>query len=379
MKSADLLVRKFRRYPFWSQVLLTLGSIVVLVALWSACGLPPPASRRPLLATPQLEWNAQGGPVLALAYNSKGAWLASGTADGVVRLWDSSNGELIHSLKGHNAGVTSLAVNSDGSLLATGSLDMTVKLWNPAKEEELHTFVGHTAPVTGVVFSPDGRWLASASRDKTIKIWSVSTAALIRTLEGHTLAINSIALSPNGQILASASNDATIRLWEPSTGNLLHTLSGQNSSVLSVAFSPDGKLLASTGIQLFPGDHKALLKLWDPVSGKEAFSFFGLLGDARSIVFRPDNKVLASASGSYDVFGINSWLLSGRTPLRSWNASHAVISALAYSPDGSWLASGAADGRISLWNVGTGAQEARFASPVFHFSSRLPVSVPSPQ
>jgi WD40 repeat protein len=378
MKSADSLLRKLRRYPFWAQLLLTLGSLVVLVALWSACGLPPPVAHHPLLATPQSEWNPHGGPVLALVYDPKEVWVASGTGDGVARLWNVSTGEIIHTLRGHSTGVTSLAVDSDGSLLATGSVDSTVKIWNPSKEEELHALVGHTGPVTSVAFSPDGRWLASASLDKTIRIWSVSTAALIRTLEGHTLPINSIALSPDGQLLASASDDTTIKLWDPSTGHLLRTLSGQNSRVLSVAFSPDGKLLASTGIQLFPGDHKALLMLWDPVSGKVAHSFFGLHGDVIRIVFRPDNKVLTSASANFDVFQINSWLLSGRTPLRTWNASHAVIYALAYSPDGSWLASGAADGRIRLWKSGSGAQQARFAPEVFHFSSRASISVQSP-
>jgi WD40 repeat protein len=378
MKSADSLIRKFHRYPFWSQLLLTLGSLVVLVALWTACGLPPPTPHRPLLATSQADWNAQGGPVLALVYDPKGAWLASGTADGVARLWDFSNGKLMHTLKGHNAGVTSLAVNSDGSLLATGSIDKTVKLWNPQTQEELHTLVGHTGPVTSVAFTPDGRWVASASQDKTIRIWSVSTAQLIRTLEGHTQAINSIAFSPDGKTLASGSDDTTIRLWDPLTGNFLRTLSGQNSRVLSVAFSPDGKLLASGGLQLFPRDHKPLLKLWDPLSGKEAYSFLGIHGNATSIVFRPDNRVLANASGSFDVFQVNSWLLAGRTPLRTWNASYAVIYALAYSPDGGWLASGAADGRIRLWNSGAGAQEARLVSGVFDFSSRLPIFVQSP-
>jgi WD40 repeat protein len=378
MKSADSLLRKFRRYPFWSQLLLTLGSLVVLVALWSACGLPPPVAHHPLLATPQADWNAQGGAVLALVYDPKEAWLASGTRDGVARLWNVSTGEIIHTLKGHSAGVTSLAVNSDGSLLATGSVDSMVKIWNPSKGEELHALVGHTGPVTSVAFSTDGRWLASASLDKTIRIWSVSSGELIRTLEGHTGGINSIALSPDGQVLASASDDTTIRLWQTSTGQLLHTLSGQNSRVLSVAFSPDGKLLASGGLQLFPGDHKPLLKLWDPLSGKETFSFVGIHGQASSIVFRPDSKVVANTSGSYDVFQINSWLLTARTPLRTWNASHAVIYALAYSPDGSLLASGAADGRIRLWKGASGAQQARLAPEVFHFSSRLPISVQSP-
>ena len=79
-------------------------------------------------------------------------------------------------------------------------------------------------------------------------------------------------------------------------------------------------------------------------------------------MFRPNNRALACASGDYDFFEISSWLLSGRTPLRTWNASHAVIYALAYSPDGSLLASGAGDGRISLWKSGSGAQEAGLAA-----------------
>ncbi len=61
----------------------------------------------------------------------------------------------------------------DGRYLASGSSDKTIKIWEVATGKELRTLTGHSDIVFSVAYSPDGRYLASGSRDKTIKIWQV--------------------------------------------------------------------------------------------------------------------------------------------------------------------------------------------------------------
>jgi WD40 repeat protein len=75
-------------------------------------------------------------------------------------------------LRGHNNYVTSVAFSPDGEYLATGSYDKTIKLWNVKSQSETATLHGHSQEVNSVAFSPDGKYLASGGNDKIIKLWS---------------------------------------------------------------------------------------------------------------------------------------------------------------------------------------------------------------
>src|SRR5215472_10412783 len=93
-------IQRLRRFPFWWQSSITLVSVLVLVALWSACGVstPPPP---PPLSSPRAELRGRYGDVLALAFSPTGEWLAAGTSDGAARLWDVSKSEVLRTMKGH--------------------------------------------------------------------------------------------------------------------------------------------------------------------------------------------------------------------------------------------------------------------------------------
>ncbi|MFM6900082.1 MAG: WD40 repeat domain-containing protein, partial [Microcystis panniformis] len=80
------------------------------------------------------------------------------------------NPSLYKTLTGHSDWVKSVAYSPDGRYLASGSGDKTIKIWEVATGKELRTL---TSGVESVVYSPDGRYLASGSGDKTIKIWRV--------------------------------------------------------------------------------------------------------------------------------------------------------------------------------------------------------------
>ena len=177
--------------------------------------------------------------------------LAIGDDENRVKLIDVDMERVLNTLKGHTGEVRSVAFSPEGTL-ASGSADGTIRLWD-ATGQSLNTLEGHTDGVWGVAFSLDGT-LASGSADGTIRLWD-ATGQPLNTLKGHTSEVQSVAFSLDGT-LASGSVDGTIRLWDVTTGQLKQTLEGHMSEVWSVAFSQDGSILAS-------GSLDGTILLWD--------------------------------------------------------------------------------------------------------------------
>jgi len=88
--------------------------------------------------------------------------------------WDANNYKEQHVLKGHTGYVWKVTFSPDGRYLASGSWDSTVKIWNVKSGEEVRTLRGHAGIIHGLAFSPDGRRLAAASgnpRHGEVRIW----------------------------------------------------------------------------------------------------------------------------------------------------------------------------------------------------------------
>jgi WD40 repeat protein len=156
------------------------------------------------------------------------------------------------------AGSGPVAFSPDGRRLAsTGSFKdwATLKVWDTTTGQELFVLRGHQDPVWGVAFAPDGQTVASASGDRTIKLWDIATGIERATLRGHTDQVDSMAFSPDGKFLASAGHDRTVRLWDVATLQEHALFRGHASRVTSVTFSPDGQWLAS-------GSYDKTVRLW---------------------------------------------------------------------------------------------------------------------
>lgn len=258
----------------------------------------------------------------------------------------------LDTLRGHSGWVWSVSFSPDGKYLASGSTDHKIILWDVAKRTSIGTLMGHSDLVVAVVFSPDGKIIASGSRDKKIVLWDVSSCQPIRTLggwfSGHSELVNSVVFSPDGQTLVSGGWDSKVILWDVATGKARHILKGHSGWVYSVAISPDGLILAS-------GSRDQTIILWNTNTGKQIRTIDSEFGLVNVVGFSPDGRILAA--GGFQPNHIILWEVETGDRIRVLSGHTERVNALSFSPDGKTLASGSRDEQIIIWDFKTGVRK----------------------
>ncbi|WP_447047648.1 NB-ARC domain-containing protein [Streptomyces rosealbus] len=248
----------------------------------------------------------------AVAISPDGTWLATGSRDGTVRLWEGASGRCTATLTDHTAWVASVAISADGTWLATGSGDETVRLWDRASGRCTATLTGHNDAVASVAISPDGTWLAIGGMGPTVTLWdrgSGRCTATIRTGRQYADSVNAVAISPDGTWLATGSQDGTVQLWDRASEQCIGISASLGRKARSVAISPDGTWLAT-------GCEDGTVHLWDRCE---------------------DDTV-------------QLWDLAGDRPV-TFAGPRGGLSSVAISTDGAWVASVGQSGEISIWDV----------------------------
>ncbi len=266
------------------------------------------------------------------AFSPDGMKLATGESNGDVRIWNASNGILLHTLKGHTERIMALAFTPDGEILASGSSDTTIRVWQVSNGTLKKTLEGHAAQIWDVDFSPDGKTLASASSDNTVRLWSVTDGSLLQTLK-HKSSVYSVAFTPDGQLLASGVFEGGLRLWNIKDGTVQMTLHN-GITVSNIAISPDGNFLAlgiGSTIEIRRFKDAAILHTFPPTSNVDSI---------HCLKFSLDSLSLASGgNGKVEIWHVVDGSLLGRLELAQHPSSPFVPYALevAFSPDGTNL------------------------------------------
>jgi WD40 repeat protein len=291
--------------------------------------------------------------VRSLAFSPDSNRLASGSTDGVIRIWDTHSGQLRLTLSGHTREVNSLAWNSGGSRLAsTGWNDMSLRIWDTTTGQA--TKIIQDVGAEAVAWSPDDTRLATSGGGSGIRIWNPVTGEVILSFPAGS-GRESVDWHPDGTHIASTSgyeNDAPV-ISDASSGQLLQTLgSGVNMRRLfAIAWSPDGNYLASGG-----NDEK--VRIWDVATGKLILAYRKHTSTVYDLAWSPDGSKIASAGEAGDST-IRIWdPMSGKTLSVQRNTRGAIpiflgngFTTVDWSPDGKWLAAGDRDGTIRIWRV----------------------------
>ncbi|TDL19985.1 WD40 repeat-like protein [Rickenella mellea] len=164
------------------------GGLDARIRIWSTRPILNPASEasgRPPKSLCTLTMHT--GPVLTVRWAHSGRWLASGSDDEIVMIWD---------------------LDPSGSGKVWGSDEVNVEGWKPLKR-----LPGHESDVTDLAWAPEDRYLASVGLDSQVMIWCGYTLDRLRKLDQHQGFVKGVCWDPVGEFLATQSDDKTVKIW----------------------------------------------------------------------------------------------------------------------------------------------------------------------
>lgn len=338
-------------------------------------------------------------PVVVLAVDRTGTLLATGAADGNIKVWDILGGYVTHTFRGPSVLVSALhffeiAAGRLGDLetttkkkgkrksdlapgldpkdgatirfrLASGSQDGKVRVWDLHKRSVVTDLQSHVSDVQGLDYSPSQHALVSASRDKTLIWWDAKSwtpRKIIPTFE----TIEAAGFLEDGRLTFTAGVNGYVRLWETDTGREVtteQTARAETDSIVQAVFCADQNLLLTVQT-----DHT--LALYQTPSMRESLTIPELpplepirrvSGTHDEIIdlayLLPDRSVMALATNLEDVrlvsvaessgdlgsyFGQDIGLLKGHDD---------IVVTLDTDWSGHWVATGAKDNEARLWRI----------------------------
>ncbi len=207
-----------------------------------------------------------------------GNWVAGGTYDREILVWNRKTGTQSGVQHGHQSYVNTLRFSPKGRYLVSVGYHGETMRWDATRLTETQDGLqllppSATREFSHIGFSPDEKRLATGDGFDGIFILNVVTGEKLRHIpRAHGGIVLGVTFSPDGRRLASCGMDNVVRLWNAETGEALRTFIGHTASVYDVAFSPDGRMLASCGPD-------QTVKLWEAIDSVAVMPFVNASGD----------------------------------------------------------------------------------------------------
>lgn len=337
-----------------SQLALRLALEAIYITL--DANQPPPVEARNVLyqalEASQLQRTFTGhtGPLTSASVSPDGHFLATGSLDGTVRLWDMATGQQAQQLNEHTAVVNDVAFAADGALLASADDSGLVIVWNVNEGNIVYAFRGEDdGGARAVAFLPDSARVLVGYAAGTVRLWELAApeSQFVYRLIAHRTPINDLALTADGAQFATASDDGTAVLWNTANGAALYSVTAGDEAtaanpVTAVAFNPNDA-------QLLTGHADGLIRIWDGQT--VAARLPAHTGPVQSLAFAPQGSQFASAgpAGTVKVWQADSYQVA-----YAFSADSSGVTAVRFLPDGERLVSAGADGNARLWRSAPG-------------------------
>ncbi|MDB6027423.1 MAG: Protein TolB [Verrucomicrobiales bacterium] len=376
------------------------GSWAFLLGLLLTCMLPANTFAG---QAPEIQWCSAGqaSSINSTAFSPDGQTFASGAGDNTVKLWRTSDGNLLHTLPVPKPSTTSprlafsaagdklvslgfnlaclwsvqdgtllktitnsiggsfIAATSDASMVA-GAFTNLISIYNTSSGSLLRVLTNQTGNIQFAAFSPDGTKLATSDATHTITFWNVANGSLLNSWT--SLSAGFIIFSPDGQalLLGGGGGQGYFRLHRVTDGQSLWTNSPSvQGNAYAGTFSPNGQIVASGASS--SGGSDVAIRLWRTSDGTLLRSMQMTDYQANTLCFSPDNATLA-AGGRISNAGVTDtvirfWNVTNGTLARTLTGHYAAVTSTAFSPDGTLLASGGngTDRTVRLWRSSDGA------------------------
>jgi WD40 repeat protein len=277
--------------------------------------------------------------VTAVAFTPDGRRLI--TAAGTIRSWDAETGRLIHNFEESFRTSAVLAVSSDGVRVVAGTDDASAREWDITSGRKVRDYVRDLSgsPISAAVYSQDRQLLATAYDGGIVRVWNTETGEIVRTLTGDDQTIGPLSFSPDGGRLLVYTIAGTASVWEVATGRLVRAQKGGETSVL--AFWTDWKRA-----RVCCGDAVTTFEVMAPRSTRAAIPE---INNPTAAAFSPDGTlvVIGARDGTLRLLQAES----GK-PTRIFNLPTATtIASIALSGDGTQVIAGENGPRIQVWDL----------------------------
>ncbi|XP_031651429.1 ATG16 autophagy related 16-like 2 isoform X2 [Oncorhynchus kisutch] len=265
----------------------------------------------------------------------------------------------LHVLDAHELGINAVRFSSSCNLLATGGTDRSIKLWD-VKAGMLHnrgTLDGSNEGITSIEFDQTGTRVIAASYDKSALFWRLDDSAPKLTLTGHSRKVTAAKFKCSLRQVVTGSADRTVKIWDLHRAACIQTI-----EVLSYC----SDVVCSEHV-IVSGHYDRKIRFWDSRAAS-CTQEVPLQGKVTSLDISTDHRQLLSCSRDESLQVVDLRMNSSRICFRAEGFKCGCDSTKAiFSPDGSYLAAGSADGAVYIWNVNSGNLETQL--PDMHSSS----------
>jgi eukaryotic-like serine/threonine-protein kinase len=348
---------------------------------------PTPATPTPIPATPTpnptptrassappgtslVTYKGHTSIVWSIAWSPDSQFVASADQDGTVQVWSATTGKQIFTRQNTQMGNTSVAWSANGKYIASASyIDSTdsssVSVWDARDGSLIARYNEKQAGILILAFSPDSRRIAAGSFDSTVHICYAATGEHILTYNGHKMntahgeQVVSLSWSPDGTQIVSSSSllggsgdlEPSTKVWNTTTGKDILIYSTANQAD-AVAWSPSGTFIASeewiNGVET--------VQIWAPENGRgQALTVTNDGYSVQHISWSPNNKYLALSLAEYQAVAPNSRIevrsATGGSYKLAYTDHQPSGRCVAWSPDGSRIASGSLDTTVQIWQA----------------------------